>query len=40
VKVAVIRTIKHIQAIKDVLAGMRVNNVQENSDAHAMSGID
>jgi hypothetical protein len=40
VEITMIRTIEHIQSIQDIFAGMRVYDVQENSDTEPMSGID
>ena len=39
-EIAVIGAVEHIQAIEDILAGMRVHDVQENRDSHSVSGVD
>jgi hypothetical protein len=39
VKITVVGTVEHVQAIKDILACMRVNDVQKNSDPEAVSGV-
>lgn len=40
VEVACIGSIVHVEAILNVLRRMRVDNVQENGQAHAMRDID
>ena len=39
-EVLVVRAIEEVEPIENVLAGMRVHNVEEDGDAHAVSCID
>lgn len=40
VEVKVIGAVELVQPIEDVLAGMRMNDIQEDRYAHAMCGVD
>jgi hypothetical protein len=40
VEIAMIGTIKHVQSVEDVLAGMGMNDVEQDGNAHAVCGVD
>ena len=40
VEVLVVATVEHVQAVEDVLGGVRVHDVQQDGDAHAVGGVD